>query len=150
MEDLKCPTVNPERAVDAAVFGIVVDGRVRYLDKPEPLGDEHRTAAHPARVEETFRITGTCYHCKTHWDGEKNECRLAARIPTLLAEIDPPEAPLAPCPIRFDGAGGCRHFAQEGEAICRSCPHYTYAAHVIVPAGNDRNEPIPSWERYWL
>jgi hypothetical protein len=147
-EKLRCPTIYPDHAPDAQVFGIVADGRVRYLDKLEPLSDEHRAAAHPARVEEVFRITGACYRCKVHWDGEK--CRLAARIPELLAEVDPPDAPLAPCPIRFEGAGGCRHFAQEGEVICRSCPHYLYAAQVIMPTDQDRNQAIPEWERHWL
>jgi hypothetical protein len=139
-----CPAVDPARVDDARVFGLVVDGRVRYLKEPEPITDEHRQAAAPARVDEVFRICGTCYQCKTHWTGTK--CGLAPRIQTLVA--DPPvEGELPPCPIRSAGPNGCRHYAQEGEAVCRFCPGYVYAARVVVPAGRNACAPIADDER---
>jgi hypothetical protein len=149
MVELSCPAIAYDHAEPHLVFGVVVDGRVRYLDKLEPLTDEHRAAAHPARVEEVFRLAGACCQCKNHWTG--SQCGLAARIPLLLDAVDGPDEPLAPCPLRHAGDGGCRHWVQEGDRICRSCSHYVYAARVTMPAGrHDAAIADAEWEREWL
>lgn len=96
-------------------------------------------------VEEVFRLTGACYRCSTHWDG--SQCTLAKRLPKLVPAI---EGPLAPCPIRFAGNGGCRHFSQEGEAICRYCVGYAYADSVVLPHDVDPSTHIEGGDRSWL
>jgi hypothetical protein len=117
-EYLRCPATKRSRA-DAEILGVYVGGRVRFVEQLAPLTPqiEQIAASQNLHINRVMRLTGACYHYKTYWRGER--CALVERVLAKIAPAEEPELPA--CPIRFDGPGGCRWYAQAGTEICRRC-----------------------------
>jgi hypothetical protein len=140
---LLCPSAQPE--MDGAVVFGVRDGtagpdrapRVGYLSETLPASGDVLALAGPLGPTELFRIGAPCGGGKCqHFDG--NDCRLAARIVTLLPIV---VEQVPPCSIRAD----CRWWKQEGKAACLRCPQVIterYDAPESIRRAADPSTPV--------